>query len=495
MKRLHRGLGMGTLAICAVVLSQSHCTDAPSNGTNVGADGGVDMAMVVQPQNPPTTLAITSVNPPRLAQAATTVLSIGGTGFKQGATVTVGGLTCDSPSVSQVNYTGTLITCTAPAQPKICGKQTIVVTNPDGTSVTNNTLLLRYPAAVSFAARATIATGANPFGIAAADVDGDGNVDLIHSQFGAANFAVRLGNGDGTFKAGTTIGTGGNNPAGLAVADVNGDNKLDVIVANQGSNNVAFLSGNGGVAFAAPKLLTATAMNQPTDVSVLDVNKDGKLDILVSSYANGLVSVFLGDNAGNFTAQANVSAGASSLFLSTGDINGDGNVDFVSNDFSSGAINLRFGNGTGGFSPAQTIATGLQATAARFADVNQDGALDIVHLLYGTSKGLVFLGNGTGSYANPTQFTAANNPYNVVVNDLNRDGVPDLVVSNDGSSNMTVLLGDGKGGFASNATLATGANPYFLLTADLNKDGNMDIVSSDRGSSVLSVYLAVDQCK
>ena len=91
MKRLHRGLGMGNFGHLrggagAKVTARMHQT-----GTNVGADGGVDMAMVVQPQNPPTMLAITSVNPPRLAQAATTVLSIGGTGFKQGATVTVGG--------------------------------------------------------------------------------------------------------------------------------------------------------------------------------------------------------------------------------------------------------------------------------------------------------------------------------------------------------------------------------------------------------------------
>lgn len=172
MMSLRRGVFLG--GAITVLLCHAHCTDVPANNVGDGGSGSGDMTMVTPPQNPPAELAITSVNPPRFAQDQATTLSIGGTGFKAGATVTVGGVSCASPTVSQVNFTGTLITCALPAQPKTCGNQNIVVTNPDNTTVSNNQLFLRHPAAPAYAARAVISVGATPDTVLIADANGDG---------------------------------------------------------------------------------------------------------------------------------------------------------------------------------------------------------------------------------------------------------------------------------------------------------------------------------
>lgn len=168
MMSLRRGVFLG--GVVTVLLCHAHCTDAPTNSVGDGGSSSTDMTMVTPPQNPPAELAITSVNPPRVAQDQATTLSIGGTGFKAGATVTVGGVACAGPTVSQVNFTGTLITCALPAQPKTCGNQNIVVTNPDGNTISNNQLFLRNPAAPAYVARTAISVGATPDTVLAADL-------------------------------------------------------------------------------------------------------------------------------------------------------------------------------------------------------------------------------------------------------------------------------------------------------------------------------------
>lgn len=500
MKRLHKGFGMGSLAVCAVLLTQSHCTDAPSNGNMVGADGGTDMATVVQPQDPPSTVAITSVNPPRLAQAVSTVLAIGGTGFKQGATVTVGGVTCASPQVSQVNYTGTLITCTIPAQPKTCGNQAIVVTNPDATTANNNTLFLRYPASPSFAARTPLSTGSTPFTILAPDINGDAKRDLVYVQRGASNIAVRIGNGDGTFNATVnTFATGGSQPIELGLADFDGDNNADIVVSNFGSNNVGVLRGNGMGSFGAATTFTGTNMVNPHGVATADINGDGKMDAVVTNYGSNSVQPLLGDGTGKLTAQNTIPVGTQPSAVALADLNGDGKLDFVSSDSGSFAMSIRLGNGVGGFSGNQTLQNGTGSGTVRILDVNQDNQLDIVNSGAGAyNKVNLFFGNGTGVFGTPASYTVGAGPGSVAVADINRDGILDLIVAGNGAANITILLGDGMGNFVAvpgATTFAVGTQPIGVVATDLNGDGSLDIVTADAGSSTLSILLANDQCK
>jgi hypothetical protein len=87
-----------------------------------------------------------------------------------------------------------------------------------------------------------------PLRVTLADVNGDGNLDVITSNFlstAPGNISIFLGNGDGTLQAPNTVNSGGNQPAGVAVGDVEGDigtdGRSDLIVANFGSANVTVL--------------------------------------------------------------------------------------------------------------------------------------------------------------------------------------------------------------------------------------------------------------
>ena len=100
----------------------------------------------------------------------------------------------------------------------------MLLSNGDGT----------FQSAVNYTA------GSNPTAIVAADINGDGKLDLVTSNYGSNDASILMGNGDGTFQASLNFAAG-SGPNGVAVADFNGDGTLDIAVANQNSNSATVL--------------------------------------------------------------------------------------------------------------------------------------------------------------------------------------------------------------------------------------------------------------
>jgi hypothetical protein len=119
---------------------------------------------VCEPAMAPT---ITGIAPASLVNTGGR-LTITGSGFLSGATVSVGGLGCDSPTV-----TATAITCTAPALATRCGKQTVVVNNPNGQAATDSKSLSYRSATFGFAPVVNLTVGAGANCIVAGDVNGN----------------------------------------------------------------------------------------------------------------------------------------------------------------------------------------------------------------------------------------------------------------------------------------------------------------------------------
>lgn len=160
--------------------------------------------------------------------------------------------------------------------------------------------------------------GANA--IAVADLNGDGNPDVLVSGCGSSNcfgqnglVSVLLGNGDGTVGTATGYDAGERLADGIAVADVTGDGKLDLLVVDAIDASIGVLPGNGNGTFQPPLLFPTVAGSDISySVAVADFNGDGKPDLAVTSLGktSGLVSVLM--NSGTFTYDQTSTALASS---------------------------------------------------------------------------------------------------------------------------------------------------------------------------------------
>jgi hypothetical protein len=148
--------------------------------------------------------------------------------------------------------------------------------------------------------------------IAVADVNGDGKPDVVVANEcyivlngcqADGSVAVLLGNGDGTFQPAVGYDSGGVDSTGVAIADVNGDGKLDLLTVNLYSDTVAVLLGNGDGTFQ-PALTYGSGGHYPSSIAVADVNGDGMPDLVVNDgcgttppYSfSGAVGVLLHDN-------------------------------------------------------------------------------------------------------------------------------------------------------------------------------------------------------
>ncbi|HET6180106.1 MAG TPA: FG-GAP-like repeat-containing protein [Candidatus Sulfotelmatobacter sp.] len=172
--------------------------------------------------------------------------------------------------------------------------------------------------------------GTDANSIAVADVNNDGKLDLLVANEGPelGSVAVLLGKGDGTFQGAVTYSTGGETPDFVTAADVNGDGNLDLLVANYFSGGVSVLLGNGDGTFGG-----ATVFNNgglAISFAVGDVNGDGKVDLMVE---NGFFSskipnlaVLLGNGDGTFQSHVDFAASGAPA---VGDLNGDGKLDVV----------------------------------------------------------------------------------------------------------------------------------------------------------------------
>ena len=114
-----------------------------------------------------------------------------------------------------------------------------------------------------------------------ADFNGDGKSDLVTANWSGNTASVLLGNGNGTFQAKQSFGTG-SEPHVVAVADFNGDGKSDLVTADYGDNTASVLLGNGNGTFQAKQAFGTGA--GPESVAVGDFNGDGKSDLVTADY-------------------------------------------------------------------------------------------------------------------------------------------------------------------------------------------------------------------
>ena len=279
----------------------------------------------------------------------------------------------------------------------------------------------------------------------------------------------------------------GSGPRQVTMGDVNGDGKLDMVTANYFPNTVSVLLGNGDGTFAAKADFATGA--RPFSVTLGDVNRDGKLDVVSANSSDDTVSVLLGNGNGTFGPKTDFATGTKPKFVTLGDVNGDGKLDVVTANSTGNSASVLLGNGNGTFATKTNFVTGSGPVSVALGDVNSDGKQDLLTANFVSNTFSVLLGNGNGTFAAKTDFSTGSRPYSVTLGDVNGDGKLDIVTSNNFANTVSVLLGNGNGTFGPKTDFSTGDGPRSVEFGDLNGDGKLDMVVVNGRSNSVSLLL------
>jgi autotransporter-associated beta strand protein len=345
------------------------------------------------------------------------------------------------------------------------------------------------PQSFPLTAQSTIGVGSFPENLAAADLNGDGAIDLLIGNSGDKNVGILLNNGDGIFKPQLTNASQLFNAERIAATDVNSDGKVDLLISYFNSITFVVYPGNGDGTFQAPLFLPIANVRAFTTA---DLNGDGKVDLLVARdfTSPGQVAVYLGNGDATFKPQTTYAVTGSPRHIGVGDINGDGkpDVNVATNNYRCDVL---LGNGDGTLQPQINSSTSGASVAAEFGDLNADGKVDFIGVRAGDlSPNLALLfGNGDGTFSTQSLSTGNQRPTDVTVSDIDRDGVLDLVAILDIVNTAAVYLGNGNGTFKPSVSLPVGAGPRAVLVTDINGDQRPDLAVANAGSNTLSLYL------
>ena len=152
----------------------------------------------------------------------------------------------------------------------------------------------------------------HPHGVAAGDFMGGGAIDLMTDSWGRNQIEMLAGDGHGGFTPGKLFDVGKRPYQRLRAADLNGDGKADIVTTNLDGDSVTVLLGDGHGGFHEAGGSPFTTAAAPWEVAIADVNRDGKLDLVVIPYDRDAktrggasnVTVLLGDGVGKFAPLA-----------------------------------------------------------------------------------------------------------------------------------------------------------------------------------------------
>jgi hypothetical protein len=288
-------------------------------------------------------------------------------------------------------------------------------------------------------------------GITAADINGDNKLDLVVAANrlspATGNVSVYIGAGNGAFAPALSLP--GGNPNSVRAADITGDGILDLVVANQTPAAVNVIQGVlTGNAWAFGTAKSSTAGTSPNTIAVGRFNGDNALDVAVSNTTSNNITVLVND--GNALPMMGTTLADAALNQPVGlvakDLNNDGKIDLatVNGAVPTSSVSLFFGSGSGTFAPQTSITTGKGPADLDAADFNVDGSPDLVVAAYNDAKVLLLMNNSSGKFmsatsgANPVLDTG--NPISVLSADFNADGKPDIAVSDLPGNRVLVFL-------------------------------------------------------
>ncbi|GMV25660.1 MAG: hypothetical protein AMXMBFR58_16910 [Phycisphaerae bacterium] len=279
-------------------------------------------------------------------------------------------------------------------------------------------------------------------------------------------------------------------PSGVATGDFNGDGQVDLAVTTDTPDKITVFPGNGAGGFGAGVNHPTGAGSGPQDITAVDFDADGDLDLAVVLQNAGVLRVFV-NSGGTFTGGASVAIGDQARGLAAADLDADGDTDFAVANRNDNTVTLVYDQGL--TLSAAVLTAGGEPRVVTAGDLTGDGVIDLAVTNHDDRNATIYRGAGGGAFVfHSTVSTGANTrPEGIAAGDLDADGDLDLAVTTNSGTTLnfvTVLRNLGGGSFSGPVNFTTGGvNPGSVKLADLDADGDLDAVAANQDSGTIGV--------
>ena len=329
--------------------------------------------------------------------------------------------------------------------------------------------------------------------VQAADLDGDGDLDAAAAHPHMDQLAWYANeDGAGNFGAQRLVSSLARRPRALRAADLDGDGDLDLVAVSDADDEVAWYPNTGAGSFA-PQQLISRACEGPTALHVADLDGDGSLDLLVGSARDATISWFpnpLGASGPRARRAVSVDAPGAAVARAV-DLDGDGDPDVLAALPTSDAVVWYPNEGQGSMGAPVTVGEGvLGASDVAAGDLNGDGVTDVVVAARLSNMVAWYPRQPDGSFGAPQQISGeAVDVRSVAIADLDGDGDLDVAAACYGNDSVLWFPNRGDGSFGEERAVTQQADgPNALQVADLDGDGDLDLASTSYRDDTVAWY-------
>lgn len=305
------------------------------------------------------------------------------------------------------------------------------------------------------AAGSPFPAGHDPNDVTVGDLNRDGCLDLAFANHETQQLTVLLGDCRGGFAPAPrspVVVAVKPHPHGIATADFDGDGNLDLVTDSWGDDRLEILFGDGRGGFVTPGTYVAVGKHPYQRIRVADLNGDGKADIVSPNLDGDNVTILLGDGKGGFRQPRGspFPCGDSPFNVAIGEVNGDGIPDLAivnspsstSDGVGQDGLTILIGDGKGGFTKmaGSPFAMEKHPNMVAIGDLNGDGVGDVVVSNPDSDTVTIFTMNRKGTLAGRSTLSIPGHPKGLAIASLNGHDKASLVVTNNAANAVTVIL-------------------------------------------------------